>query len=94
MNCRDILDVPLLIKVPYQKQGQVSDRPTRTIDILPSIVDILGMSSPWPTDGISVWEPAVTGNRDLNQIRAYAVVQTGGEEVVLWSSLHNQGAIN
>ena len=65
VNHKDILNVPLLIKAPYQKRGQVSDRPTRTIDILPSIADILGLSSPWPTDGISVTETDLTENRDL-----------------------------
>ncbi len=63
-NFKDILNVPLLIKAPYQKQGLVSDRPTRTVDILPSIAGILGVSSPWPTDGISVTE-AGGEDRDL-----------------------------
>ena len=65
LNHQDILNVPLLIKAPYQKQRQVSDRPTRTIDILPSIARILGVPAPWTTDGISVTETALTENRDL-----------------------------
>ena len=64
-NLKDILNVPLLIKAPHQKQGQVSDRLTRTIDILPSIAGILGSVLPWPTDGISVTDTTVTENRDL-----------------------------
>ena len=68
MNRKDILHVPLLIKLPYQEQGQMSDRPTRTIDILPSIADVLGSSPPWPTDGISVMEPTVIENRDLTSV--------------------------
>ena len=63
-NLQDILNVPLLIKAPHQKQGQVSQRPTRTIDILPSIASILGVAPPWPTDGISVTE-TTDENRDL-----------------------------
>ena len=64
-NFKDILAVPLLIKAPHQKQGRVSDRPTRTTDILPSIADILGVPPPWPTDGISVTETGTQENRDL-----------------------------
>ena len=64
-NFKDILTVPLLIKTPHQKQGQVSDRPTRTTDILPSIAGILGVPAPWPTDGIPVTETEVPEDRDL-----------------------------
>ena len=64
-NFKDILTVPLLIKVPHQKQGRVLDRPTRTTDILPSIAGILGVPAPWPTDGIPVTETQIPENRDL-----------------------------
>ena len=64
-NFSNILNVPLLIKAPRQKEGRVSDRPTRTTDILPSVASILGVPSPWPTDGIPVTETEVPGNRDL-----------------------------
>ncbi len=63
-NFRDLLTVPLLIKAPYQILGRVSDRPTRTTDILPSIAEILRVPTPWPTDGISVNETAMTQERD------------------------------
>ena len=64
-NFKDILAVPLLIKAPHQKEGRVSDRPTRTTDILPSIADNLGVPTPWPTDGIPVTETEVPADRDL-----------------------------
>ena len=64
-NFKDILTVPLLIKAPHQKQGQVSDRPTPTTDILPSIADLLGVPAPWPTDGKPVTETETQENRDL-----------------------------
>lgn len=64
-NFKNILNVPLLIKAPHQKQGRVSDRPTRTTDILPSIADLLGVPAPWPTDGIPVTETELPENRDL-----------------------------
>ena len=64
-NFKDILTVPLLIKTPHQKQGRVSDRPTRTTDILPSIAGILGVPAPWSTDGIPITETEIPENRDL-----------------------------
>lgn len=64
-NFKDILNVPLFIKAPHQKQGRVSDRPTRTTDILPSVAGLLGVPAPWPTDGIPVTESELTENRDL-----------------------------
>ena len=63
-NFKDLLTVPLLIKTPYQKLGRVSDRPTRTTDIFPSIAEILRVPTPWPTDGASVSETAMTEERD------------------------------
>lgn len=50
----DVTRVPLFMKVPYQRMGYRSDRPVRTIDILPTITDILGIELPWPVDGSSL----------------------------------------
>ena len=47
------LYVPLLIKLPGQSTGRISDRPVQTIDIVPAIGEILGMRIPWEVDGIS-----------------------------------------
>jgi hypothetical protein len=45
----DILPIPLFIKLPGQSQGTISDRNVETIDILPTIADVVGMpvSSEW-----------------------------------------------
>lgn len=52
---QDIFGVPLFMKTPYQQEGRVSDRPVKTIDIVPTIADILGVALPWPVDGRSVY---------------------------------------
>jgi hypothetical protein len=49
----DMMSVPLIIKPPYNKGKGISDRNVETIDILPTIADILGFSLPWPVDGHS-----------------------------------------
>lgn len=64
-NFKDILAVPLLIKTPYQTQGRVSDRHTRTTDVFPSIAEYLGVPTPWQTDGIPVTDPTMLKDRDL-----------------------------
>lgn len=52
-NYADIMAVPLFIKAPYQERGEVSDRNTESIDILPTMADLMGIGLPWRTDGRS-----------------------------------------
>jgi hypothetical protein len=52
----DILDVPLFVKLPGQKDGHLNDRHVRTIDILPAITQLLGMERPEGIDGYSIFD--------------------------------------
>jgi hypothetical protein len=52
-----ILGVPLFIKAPKQHEGIIIDRDVKTIDILPTIADILKINLPWQTDGRSAIQP-------------------------------------
>jgi hypothetical protein len=47
------LYVPLIIKLPGQTSGLVSNKPLQTIDIVPTIADILGLEISWPISGFS-----------------------------------------
>jgi len=49
----DIMCVPLFVKLPGQHGGAVSDRNVQSIDVLPTIADVLDVSLPWQTDGHS-----------------------------------------
>jgi hypothetical protein len=53
----DILRVPLFIKTPNQREGVLSDRNVESIDILPTIADILDIRLPWSVDGDSALNP-------------------------------------
>ena len=53
-NYPDIMSVPLLIKFPHQKTGRVSAQHAETIDIVPTVADVLGARIPWPVDGKSL----------------------------------------
>ncbi len=52
-NYPAIISIPLIIKEPFQRVGQTSDRNVETIDILPTILDILEAEVSWPLDGVS-----------------------------------------
>jgi hypothetical protein len=52
----EISQVPFFIKAPGQKTGHVSDLPVMTIDMVPSIADLLGVTGMYPTDGHSVFD--------------------------------------
>jgi hypothetical protein len=49
----DILWVPLIIKEPGQSEGVISDANVLTIDVLPTVADILDIDMPWDVDGRS-----------------------------------------
>ena len=51
------MPVPLFIKAPFQAHGRIDDRPTETVDILPSVADMIGIELPWAVDGRSVFGP-------------------------------------
>jgi Sulfatase len=53
-NIAAIAPVPLFVKYPGQKVGRVDPRPVRTIDILPTIADVLGARPSWHVDGHSL----------------------------------------
>jgi len=56
----DILYVPLIVKAPQIEPGTVSDDNVASIDVLPTIADVLGLSVPWEVDGRSLLGPART----------------------------------
>jgi len=53
-NFGEIAFVPLLIKYPDQKERSVDESNVETIDILPTLVDVLGVKVPWDFDGRSL----------------------------------------
>ena len=75
-NLADIAFVPLLLKRPGQRSGRVLRRHVRTVDVLPTIADLLGVDVPWPLAGRSAYAPG-PGAAEV------AVRKDGGEEVSL-----------
>lgn len=58
-NYPDIMSIPLFIKTPYQREGVLSDRNVETIDILPTIADVLDISLLRSTDGRSALDQSL-----------------------------------
>jgi hypothetical protein len=53
-NLSDILHVPLFIKLPGQHQGDIVERIVETVDIFPTILDVLGAKASYRLDGRSL----------------------------------------
>ena len=53
-NLVDLAFVPLFVKEPGQTSGRVDDSFVRTVDVVPTIADLLGVELPWPVDGRSL----------------------------------------
>ena len=53
-NESDILKVPMFVKLPGQREGNISERLVSGIDVLPTIADVLGLRIPRHIDGFSM----------------------------------------
>ena len=67
-NYQDILPIPLFIKLPKQNEGVVSDRNVESIDILPTIIDVLEVEVDLDLDGCSGFSEARGERQDKRVI--------------------------
>lgn len=78
----DIAAIPLFIKRPHQIEGVTDDYRAETVDVLPTIADVLGIELPWATDGTSLFSddrPARLESR-IEGSEAVIVFGTDGSE--------------
>lgn len=61
----DIASVPLFVKLPNQEKPRVDDSPVRTIDVVPTIADLLGVTPAWKVDGQSFLNGTARSARGL-----------------------------
>ena len=52
-NLSDILSVPLFVKLPGQLTGATDDRNIESVDLMPTIAQVIGIPLPEPIDGSS-----------------------------------------
>ena len=62
-NVEQIAPIPLFVKAPGQTTGELDQSFVRTIDIVPTMADLLDAGVPWRHDGHSAFAP-VTQRRD------------------------------
>jgi hypothetical protein len=56
----EVMWVPFFVKEPGQTEGEVSDANLTTVDVLPTIADVLDIDIPWDIDGRSAFAPPRT----------------------------------
>jgi hypothetical protein len=79
---KEIAPVPLFIKAPGQTRGEISDVPAQTIDVVPTIADLLDVRV-WPSaDGISLLSD-VPPDRDRELFTSDTTLRFGGERLDL-----------
>jgi hypothetical protein len=67
-DAAEIAPVPLLIKAPGQSRGKVDDAWVSTIDILPTIFDLLDLDPKVRMDGRSAYSREVQRRRELHML--------------------------
>lgn len=77
----DLYRVPTFIKYPGQTTGEVSDCAISNLDLLPTIVDVLGVETKWTFEGRSVANDCpVRDSRPIESASGQSSVLTGGFE--------------
>jgi hypothetical protein len=62
-NIDEIAPVPMFVKAPGQRRGRTSSAYMRTVDLVPTIADILNFKMPYRADGRSAFSRATTRRR-------------------------------
>jgi Sulfatase len=83
-NLEDIAFVPLLVKEPGQAQGRVTDYLVETIDVLPTIADVLGIQIPWGVEGQTAFEDP---GRETVTVGTRRTLDPDGEATAPFASL-------
>jgi hypothetical protein len=89
-NREEVLRMAMFVKQPGQREGEVRDDPAQTIDVMPSIVDLLDISTTWEFDGHSLFDgsvahtaPVVSASVDpVLEIAAAHASEVAGEDWV------------
>jgi hypothetical protein len=75
----DIAAVPLFIKFPHGEHSGASDVVAETIDVLPTVIDVLGPAQLWSTDGRSLEDPDQPRRSRQRVVGEAGVVLTAGD---------------
>ena len=79
-NFGGVANPPLFIRYPGQSGGATSDAMTRTVDVLPTIAQVVGIGVPYPTDGSPI---SADGAEDGSGTDTVAVFNANKEHISL-----------
>jgi hypothetical protein len=65
-NVDELGPVPLFVKAPGQRRGRVNDALAQTLDVTPTIADVLGVPLGYRADGRSAFSRAVRTRREVS----------------------------
>ena len=68
-NIDEVAPVPLFIKAPGQRRGRTDRSYVRTIDIVPTMADVLNVRMPYRADGRSAFSRAIRRRRFVRMIK-------------------------
>ena len=74
-NREEVYRMPLFIKAPGQTEGDIRDDSVQTIDVLPSIVDLLGADVDWEFDGHSLYDGSTAHTAPLVSTDVSAAIE-------------------
>lgn len=73
----EALDVPLLVKPPRGRRVSAATGRAQQVDVLPTILDLVGLAPPAGVEGVSLLRPA-----DLSRRPAFSYLGQGGKSAV------------
>ncbi|HEX9712127.1 MAG TPA: sulfatase-like hydrolase/transferase [Actinomycetota bacterium] len=73
----EIAAVPLIVKRPGQRAGRVIDYRVHSIDILPTVAELLDIDLPWKVDGVSLLDRSRGGTTSTACSQALTCVTFG-----------------
>lgn len=84
VTLQDIAFVPLFVKQPGQKEGDVIDYQVEILDVVTTIADVLGIAMPWRVDGRTALQDP---RRRTVRVRTPPREAAGGEITAPFASL-------
>lgn len=79
----EIIHVPLIIYIPNLKKSVIIDQNTRSIDIMPTLLDIVRIREDIPMRGISLLSMIINPMKDLN-LPIISIMQTN--KSIIWNN--------
>ena len=77
-HVEDIVNVPLFVKYPHQTTARVDDRVAESVDLLPTIAELLEIEVPWTLDGCSLLR------RDCPELEKIRTYYASNHKIIPW----------